>query len=66
MKRFLVKVFDDRSLNGEEVNTFETEFEAQECVERLEINRDQILDSDSPETVKSHYRNLYWKIVDLA
>lgn len=66
MKKYLVKVFDDRDLRGEEVNTFETEFEAQECIKRLEANRDQILNSENPESIKSHYRNLRWEIVNLA
>ncbi len=66
MKRFQVRVFDDKDPRGEFVNEYDTLEEAQEKKKSLEEHRKEILEGDEFDYVKDHYRPLFWKIIDLA
>lgn len=65
MKRYQVRVFDDRDTRGEYVNEYNTLEEAQTKKKELEDHRIKIMDSDEPDYVKDHYKNLKWGIIDM-
>lgn len=65
IKRFQVRVLDNRDPRGEFACEFDTLEEAKNKVAEFENHREEILNSDEPDYVKSHYRPLFWKIVDM-
>lgn len=62
--RFLVIVKEGNS--KENVNYYKTLKEAEEKVEWLYKNKENILNADLNENYKDHFKNLEWEIVDLG